>query len=133
NGNASPIGPRSDAAAQALEAVSARLQVAQDGHRLLVEQHAQARELLAAAIIAVDHAALAVGIDRAVAEAEAIEQQAAELNRRRSGLWSLSAAITNEQRRLGPQAHQLYLPAVVSRAVGAIDARPDPSWDTKLK
>jgi hypothetical protein len=127
-----PLSPRTNAIEAQLTEASGRLGVARDAVQQLVEEQAQARKLLAAAITVVDRAALVVAVDFAEAEAEAIEALAAELHCRRLDLWSLSAAMTNEQRRLGPSA--AYTPPLVGRAIGtALDGRLDPIWNEKLR
>lgn len=113
-------------------AVARRLALARDAHQRLAEEHVEARKQLSAAITAVDQAVVAVGVDVAVAEAERIEALAVELHERRVALWSLSAALSNEQRRLGPWTVR-PTPPVVGRAIGAaLDGRVDGSWNQRL-
>jgi hypothetical protein len=55
-----------------------------------------------------------------------------QLWEKRSSLWSLTAALTNESRLLGPGSVP-GLPAAVHRAVGeAMDTRVDSVWNARL-
>ena len=96
------------------------------------EEHGRAQKAVVAAERRVALAAAALGVDHAVREAERIEQLADELHHRRVVLWSLSAALTSEFRRLADPS--LYLPPLVSRAIGsALDGRVDGSWNDRLR
>jgi hypothetical protein len=125
--------PPNDVSEAQLDEVAARLQVARGAVSQLSEHHAAALKAVLAAARDVQVAVYGLGVDHAVAEAEAIEELAAALNARRAELWSLSAALTTAGRSLGPGAVP-GLPPAVGRAIGAAaDHRTiDPAWDVRL-
>lgn len=128
-----PLSPGTDAAQAQLIELAGKLGVARDAVQQLSEEHRAAVSAVREAEAAVARCAVAVAIDHCVASAQEIEALSAELQARRSSLYSLTAAITSELRRLPHVAGLLYLPPICGRVLGAIDSKVDPVWSAKLK
>ena len=125
-----PTSPRTDPTQIQVEAVAGRLGVAREAVQQLGEQLERAHRGLAAAERSVSAAVVLMAVAHAVGEAEDIAAIDATLYQRRRSLWSLSASIHFEQRRLGEPGS---IPPSVARAVGAAaDTEVDPAWGTKL-
>jgi hypothetical protein len=130
--DALPISPRHDAAVAQVEALRSKLSVARAALGQLDEQVAVAKGGLEAAERSVSIGVLLVSIDFAVDIATEIGEIDAQLHQRRVALWSLSSAITDWQRRVGPDAP--YMPPTISRAVAGVDGRAiDSAWSARLK
>jgi hypothetical protein len=127
-----PLAAKNDAATSAVAAVRSKLRVALGARLQLDRDLEQARQHLAAAEQTVRGAVYALGVDHAVAEAKAIAELVAALNRKRVDLWGLSVALTSEARALGPATPGL--PPAVSRAIGPAADHPslDSAWGVRL-